>query len=265
MTNKNIFCSECGASILRKKKTEQDNYFCSKECQKIFNEKRYYKDFECVQCGKKKRIKKSDNRKTCSSDCRKKWVIESGLFSGNNNPRYRVDISDDNRTLFCEWCGKKYVVGANKINKSRYCSIECRREWYSKVWSQNENWKNKKSIQAAKQMKSNKNKTETIPQKKINDVLIRNNIEFENEQCFEMFSVDNFLFKHNIIIEVMGDYWHCNHLVFSEIQQEHQINRIRMDKIKSSYFKNKKIPVLYLWERDINNDIFLCEKIILFL
>ena len=70
----------------------------------------------------------------------------------------------------------------------------------------------------------------------------------------------------NGIIEVMGDYWHTSPLKYNKdkyLINEMQQKQLHRDKIKYSYIMNHyKIPILYLWETDINNNPNLCTKLI---
>lgn len=43
---------------------------------------------------------------------------------------------------------------------------------------------------------------QTIPQKIVNNILNKNDINYINEKTFKYYSVDNYLIEHNLIIEV---------------------------------------------------------------
>ena len=104
-------------------------------------------------------------------------------------------------------------------------------------------------------------------QLKINDVLNNHSINYEREYIIKYYAVDNYLTEYNLIIEIMGDYWHTNPLKYNE--NKYQINEIQQkclqhDKQKHTYIKNhNNIEILYLWETDINNNLDLCEALIL--
>ena len=65
----------------------------------------------------------------------------------------------------------------------------------------------------------------------------------------------------------MGDYWHVSPLKYNEnkyLINKTQQNGLLHDKQKHTYIKtHNNIEILYLWENDINNNIELCEKLIL--
>ena len=50
----------------------------------------------------------------------------------------------------------------------------------------------------------------TIPQRIVNEMLNEMNIKYQNEYSYKYYSVDNYLCDYDLIIEVMGDYFHAN-------------------------------------------------------
>jgi very-short-patch-repair endonuclease len=73
----------------------------------------------------------------------------------------------------------------------------------------------------------------------------------------------------NILIEVDGDFWHCNpNSDFSEPKYAAQINNLKQDKIKNEWCLNNNYKILRFWESDINNNpegiIEILRKEILF-
>ena len=111
-------------------------------------------------------------------------------------------------------------------------------------------------------MKDNITITQTKPQLIINELLNNDNIKFTNEESFIYYSVDNYLSDYNLIIEVMGDYWHSNPIKFNLLNEMQKKNIIR-DKSKHSFLYSKyNIEILYLWEEDILNNPLLCKNLI---
>ena len=107
--------------------------------------------------------------------------------------------------------------------------------------------------------------TNTKPQQIINAILDNLKISYINEKGFEFYAVDNYLDELNLIIEVMGDFWHCNPLKYSSPNgYDIHKKRVSRDKAKHSYFKNNyNIEILYLWENDIYNNFEICAKLIM--
>ena len=89
-------------------------------------------------------------------------------------------------------------------------------------------------------------------------------ILYTNEKGFKYYAVDNYLDEHNLIIEVMGDFWHCHPLKYNnENMRDIHKKRIPKDKAKHAYFKNNyNIEILYLWEDDIYNNLDVCNALI---
>lgn len=75
---------------------------------------------------------------------------------------------------------------------------------------------------------------------------------------------DFYLPKYNLIIEVDGDFWHCNPNSKHNIPKyaTQQRNLIK-DAIKNEWAINNGYKILRFWEDDINNNIRQVKKIIL--
>ena len=107
-------------------------------------------------------------------------------------------------------------------------------------------------------------KTNSLPQQIIDKLLEGLDIKSEREKNMKYYCVDNYLNDYNLIIEIQGDYWHCNPQKFNNKITKIQYNRTIKDKEKHTYIKNKyNIEILYLWESDILKNINLCKKLIL--
>lgn len=260
-------CSNCGKKVYKNKTqiSKYKNVFCSKECEKQYKFNLYHKKINCEECGKELIVQKSSKQRFCSIACQSKW--QSKTFIGENSATYNHNYSKKDRTIICEWCGKEHIVNMyDKIKgKARFCSNKCRREWYAKIWSQSKEWKQQSRLRAVSILERGLiSKTQSGCQQKINKLLDIMRIKYINEKGFKYYAVDNYLTDYNLIIEVMGTYWHCDIRKFNMIKYSNQRKRIIKDKAKRTYLKNKYgIKVLYLWEEDINNNIDLCKEIIL--
>lgn len=208
-------------------------------------------------CGKLFHVRKKLLQRFCSVDCQNKWQ------------KTRVGVLNPKSTkvkIRCEHCNNEFYekLYKTKNGQHNFCSNKCRRIWYSEVFSQDNNWKGKSRMRAVRIIESRQLNTNTKPQQIINDVLNDMGIPYVNEKGFKYYAVDNYLNEHNLIIEVMGDFWHCNPLKFStpdgcDIHKK----RIPRDKAKHTYLRNcYNIEVLYLWEDDIYNNLDVCRKII---
>lgn len=138
-------------------------------------------------------------------------------------------------------------------NSHKFCCKECRQHWYKNVWSQDATWKDESRKRAAKLLKNNK-VVHTKPQAAVDEMLDELGIVYINEQPFVYYSIDNYMPDCQLAIEVMGDFWHCNRIKYDTIKYTNQANSIRRDKAKKTYLEMYHgIPILYLWETDINN------------
>lgn len=256
-------CDNCGIEFDRNNNQQRkyENTFCSLECEKEFKYKETHETRECIICKKEFECLKTSKVQMCSLQCQGKW--QSINLTGENANNFNSDFSIQDRTKYCEWCGKEFLVKPFMIDKAKFCSDDCRQEWYSHICTQTDEWKENARERAVNLLESGKFKnTNTGIQKKINKLLNSMNIKYINEKGFKNFAVDNYLQEYNLIIEVMGTYWHCDSRTYPYINYENQVHRIKMDKIKHTYFVNNyNIHILYLWEHDINNNLEMCKQL----
>jgi very-short-patch-repair endonuclease len=74
---------------------------------------------------------------------------------------------------------------------------------------------------------------------------------------------DFYLPQSNTIIEVDGDFWHCNPTKFPLPKYESQKKNLIRDKEKEQWVKNNGYNLLRFWEDDINNNIKLVKQTLL--
>jgi len=109
----------------------------------------------------------------------------------------------------------------------------------------------------------NENQTKTLPEKIVEELLIKLNIGYENQHFNKYYWIDFYLPNNNLFIEVQGDYFHCRPNKEFKYNVLNKNKIISKDKRKHSYFKNNcNSEILYLWEDDLVNNPSLCEKII---
>jgi len=256
---KNRKCNNCGKTIIKDKRGVLA--FCGRECEKEYKYKSSHTEKACPICGDTFVTTPSRGKIFCSLGCQIEWQRRFPI-KGKDHQSYRHDL---NHTLTCEWCKKEVEVGAYKISHgARFCSLSCRRVWFAKVWSQQEDWKKNRRDWAISQMENGSSfKNDSAPQLAIDFVLDNLGISYEKEKRFGNFCVDNYLNDCNLIIEVMGTFFHCDNRKFQTIQYTNQVDRIKRDKAKHSYIVNYfGINVLYLWEDDITKNTGLCSSLI---
>ena len=210
----------------------------------------------------------------CSLECRDKYKTK--FLSGKNSPWYkRIDT-------VCTNCGKEIEVIPFEYNlhneygeNNNFCSRECYCEYRSKYYvgekhpmfgrpvsEENKQRMREQNIRLIAEGKMPQ--TMTRPHKTIYDLLVENKIECENEHPLKYHSIDIYLRDYNLMIEIMGDYWHGTPLKYKydELNKQ-QLKSVKQDKSKHTYTKKyHNIEILYLWERDINKNIELCWSLI---
>lgn len=241
--------------------------------------KKYYVKTNCSFCGKEidVRISKFLLNKDCycGTECywKHKPIVEG---QGKDNWQYK------RISTHCSNCGKEidvipyYYNNKNSFGDSNnFCSQKCywefRRNYYvgDKSSAKNREWTDEqrehmKQI-ALKNSRSSK-RFDSKAQLIVNELLDKYNIKYKREEVFKYYAVDNYLYDYNLIIEVMGDYWHCSPLKYNDygsLINSVQQKDIHMDKAKHTYIKlHYNIEILYLWESDILNNSNLCEDLI---
>ena len=254
-----VACENCG-KIVYKTQTNykrQKHHYCSNTCQFEVQHRNAFEIRNCEICGKPMELPKKSTQRFCSYECQSEWQRGNVGFK---NPKF------EGGKVKCTWCGKPLIVGKYKLLNldNHFCNDDCRRQWYSNVWSQSDEWKDESRKRATRILNESKRDTNTKPQVIVNDILKNLGINYRNEEPFVYYSMDNYLYDYDLAIEVMGDFWHCSPIVYNEPIHEIQRRRIGKDKAKKSYIKKyHNINILYLWEKDIYNNRQLCEQLIL--
>lgn len=259
-------CDYCGKKFSRKYNAaiKKQTHFCTDICGNRFvgkqrsNKGIVYK--QCAFCNKKYKIKKSlfESSRFCSRKC--KGDYESENKSGANNPNYVKRY-----TISCGWCGKtlKRTAAYLKSRNMNFCNKDCRNNWHSEVYVKQQDVINRNRKILLSNLTNGKiSFTESKPQVIIDKLLNTKEIKFEKEKVLGKWSVDLFLTNYNLLIEINGGFWHADNRYYKNINYDIQLKRIKYDKRKNTYLRNKKYYVLYLWEDDIYNNIRLCEKLI---
>ena len=246
---------------------------------KIGNKKCLVK-IKCEYCGKEKteppNVYKLNKNSYCSKECY--WKDKTNKIEHGENSKFYNRI-----TTNCTNCGKEIKIipyNYNKVNlfgdNHNFCSQECyweyRRKYYTgeKASMFNHQY-TEEQLQEMKKIiiknSRNSKRFDSNIQLIVNNILNKNNINYKREFIVKYYAIDNYLIDYNLMIEVMGDYWHTSPLKYND--NKYKINKIQQkgllhDKQKHTYIKtHNNIEILYLWEGDINNNIKLCEKLIL--
>lgn len=254
-----IQCENCGKEVYKTKTqyNKSKRHFCSNKCQKEFEHKEKYEDRKCEICGKLFHVRKKYAQRFCSTECQNVWQTQQ---IGIKNPKFNREL------VVCDYCRDEFYMQNYRVGlfEHKFCSDKCRKMWYSEVFSQDESWKEESKKRAVRILENKQIDTNTKPQQIINNLLENMGISYINEKGFKYYAVDNYLSDYNLIIEVMGDFWHCHPLKYNKenVRDIHK-KRIPKDKAKHTYFKNKyNIEILYLWEDDIYNNLDVCRFLI---
>jgi len=84
--------------------------------------------------------------------------------------------------------------------------------------------------------------------------LVELNIQFINQHPLNGYLYDFYLPKHNLLIEVDGDWFHCNPDVYPEAIHEIQKFVKVNDESKNKVAQENNTPLLRFWEKDINDN-----------
>jgi G:T-mismatch repair DNA endonuclease (very short patch repair protein) len=227
----------------------------------------------CKECGQELIVRPSQYKKQKYFHCD---VHIKHKPSGKDSPFYKqIEVQ-------CTNCGNLYSVTPYDYNKTNrfgdnhnFCCQQCYWEYRAKYYvddkhsmfgtHQSEEQKQKQS-QLVTQMISNGIMPQTLtkPHRKINTLLASHGVDFENEHPEQYHSIDIYLPEYNLMIEIMGDYWHAHPLKYNINKLTNQQRKsIKQDKSKHTYVKKyENIEILYLWEKDINENINLCWMLI---
>ena len=259
-----VKCDYCGKTFKKKKSYIKKHNFCSRKCygefrkiyyvgEKVHNSKprnTYY----CANCNKEIQMLESTARYKknifCSKQCR--FEYDSKVYKGVGNPNYKKG----NIKINCLNCGKEFERPAYQENRAKYCSKKCKDEYWSKVLSKTKEHRERLILQGIKAKKTQKNKF-TKPEKIVYDYLNKNGIEcIPQYPMYNMFVVDFFIPSLNIVIEVLGDYWHGNPSKYSFAElSETQLKHQKKDKIKKDFLLSKGHNVYMIWENDIYKNL----------
>lgn len=161
----------------------------------------------------------------------------------------------------CPNCNTSFT--SKRFLHQKFCSIQCHNE-YQKTHCTEERREKSRVVASHVLRELGQSKGRTKPQQITNQILDDLGISFVNEYRIGRYSVDNYIANENLMIEVQGDYFHCNPLLYPngpthKLQQK----RIKSDKSKHSYMlEHYGVEILYLWEWDIIHDFTKCKKLI---
>jgi G:T-mismatch repair DNA endonuclease (very short patch repair protein) len=154
----------------------------------------------------------------------------------------------------------------NKISKSGKGVSRPKPEGFGIGRKQSKNTRKKMSDSAIQRIiKTDQNHTSKLEKTFANILEL---LDIEYKQFFYAKDIkafyDFYLPKFNILIEVDGDFWHCNpNTKYSTPKYETQNKNIKRDKQKNQWAQDNNYKILRFWEDDINNNIQQIKQILL--
>ncbi len=238
-------CEYCNKEYLLKQSKINSSKYCSIEC--MNNARKINIELNCEWCNKKfyKIPSMIREHNFCSKDCSNNWTSKY-----KNN---KVNIN-------CIICGKEYFVSNNRKDFSITCSIKCLNVWKSKIYPKTENGKIHLVNGGINSMLSQKYQ-DTKPELMTKHYLDNNNIKYISQHpMYNKFVVDFYLPDKNIVLEILGDYWHGNPIKYGNDEglkplSEKQIKQQNKDKLKFLYLTKCGHNVYMIWENDIYKNI----------
>lgn len=182
----------------------------------------YWKEFKCGR---------NDGVLKWSENAKKSRIGKNNPMFGKKPWNKGIKATDDER-----------VMRMAMIMRSGFDTDETRR---------------KMSIAAVRRLsRGDMPKSKTVPHCLVCNILDDMNIKYEKEYPFEKYCFDIYIKEHNIAIEVDGDFWHCNPLIYKDGPKTHvqRVNAIR-DAAKNKFCKENGINIIRIWEFDIKNNI----------
>lgn len=234
----------------------------------------------CKECGKPLEVVLSVYEKNenlfCNYQCYWKYKKEHALRGKCNEQYNRIKTNCTNCNKEIEIIPYNYNIKNSYGDNHNFCSQKCYLEYRSKYYIGEKSITYNRVITDEDREKMrltvvrNLGKADRLNSKiqlSVNNILDKNNIKYEREYVIKYYSIDNYLTEYNLIIEVMGDYWHTSPLRYGKdkyLINEIQRKGITHDKQKHSYIKNHlDVEILYLWEKDIEKHSDKCEALIL--
>jgi G:T-mismatch repair DNA endonuclease (very short patch repair protein) len=264
--------------------TPRSNKTCSEACYESHRKNRRENSDsniivtrECKFCGEPFKAKRYKPKAFCNRSCASKYYIKNGTYD-----KWRLmKIERQGFYGSCKVCKKSIYLeprfkGLDSLVK--LCGIECEKIHFASLFNgeQNPMYGKKLTIQQKNKQKSTlferygvtnayflaKRSTVSKPQRDLYNNLselyrckLETLLPFHSVRYF----ADIFIPDNNIVIEFMGNYWHCNPLMYKEDywhKKKCQYARDvwESDKIRKETLEKLGYIVYYVWESDYTRD-----------
>lgn len=285
-----VYCTSCDEPLERLayqiKASKTGNFFCDRSCRSKWDAIKFKDnrvDFTCPVCGIKERVTPSSlrDKKFCSLKCLAEQRSQDGNTEvtcnhcDNKFIKLNAKIADRN---FCskkcsnDWtsenlntqvgieciiCQSNFMVGRNRKDLAKTCSKKCHGK-HIRILSQGEmkeHYRRNGLTTASRNIVK-----DTLPEIMVKGFLEDEGILFEPQKpMYDKFLVDFYLPEYDLVIEVHGDYWHCNPLFYGYEEgkkepNEFQLKQMKKDKSRKGYLEKCGHKFAVAWEVDIYND-----------
>lgn len=99
--------------------------------------------------------------------------------------------------------------------------------------------------------KSSKYGDDTSIEKFIEDLLNQLGVKFKKQKAIRFYNVDFFLPDYNLVLQINGEYWHCDPRVYPQPKNNIQKKNIEKDKEAKKAIIDGGYKLLEIWEGDI--------------
>lgn len=224
------YCLGCGKQLERRHNEPHfaRRFYCGRSCRPQYQFKQV--DCTCEQCGVSFSVpqsvaytqSRSGGRKYCSRKCK----VEAS--KGKRGGRWaKIEC-------LCGTCGKTILRNRSQIRTANYCSNSC--------------------LSISTVRKQALGKRQTWIETALYSTLDKLDIPYEPQAYVGRFAVDALL-AGGIVVECLGDFWHCNPDVYRD-GPACQIQRdvVAKDHRRNLWFAAHGYRVVHLWEADIKRE-----------
>lgn len=228
-----------------------------------------YKPYLCHSCSITGFRNGFFGKKHSADSINKQQIAKFGKNIGSDNPMYNKSWKTIVKAKMTELQYAEYIKVRSETASKRVSGrlnpfygkshSEKTRKILSdknKVYALNPIVKEKQRLAAINRMKSGKYKM-TVPEKIMKKLLVELDVEHHyNYVLHKKYQYDFRLPNSNILIEVHGDYWHCNPKFYPNgAISDRQKFKIQRDSEKLKYAVDNGYRIMYFWEYDLKNNI----------
>jgi G:T-mismatch repair DNA endonuclease (very short patch repair protein) len=261
LTPIDLVCQGCGRTFEASIAVEKGKKYCSRAC---YHQSRV-KVFACERCGKSFTTRNATAR-FCSNTCKRTgWNAPRACaqcgetftptrknqhccsMSCGTTLRHAKDLVEGKRPehteLTCQHCGKLFRVfpsaASRRAAPPMFCSKAC-------------HYASRKGQYPDQLIFDLTHRRLTRIEIATYEALEAMGIDFEQQRFIGNALVDAYIPETRTVIEVQGDYWHCNPSVYPDgPKTDVQRARVESDRARFALLRGRGFRVIELWERDI--------------